>query len=152
MGNGEDDVASGAVVFVCDRQGAALQRRERCLRLAGIPYGIHAEHRPSGTYYKLCVRESDAVAAHLALQMGGCGRSSRLKQNRSSFAATLRDIAQTLWDEVLLLAGRVTDVVRSTAPLLLRGPTPPPPPREPRAVAPRASVPGPAQPRAAGSA
>ena len=133
MGNGED-VASGAVVFVCDRQGAALQRRERCLKLAGIPYGIHSEHRPSGTYYKLCVRESDAVAAHLALQMGGCGRSSRLKQNRSSFTATLRDIAQTLWDEILLLAGRVTDVVRGSAPLLLRGPTPPPPPREPRMV------------------
>ena len=56
MGYGED-VASGAVVFVCDRQGAVLQRRERCLKLAGIPYGIHAEHRPSGTYYKLCVRD-----------------------------------------------------------------------------------------------
>ena len=25
-----------AVVFVCDRQGAALGRRERCLKLAGI--------------------------------------------------------------------------------------------------------------------
>jgi hypothetical protein len=151
MGNGED-VASGAVVFVCDRQGAALQRRERCLKLAGIPYGIHAEHRPSGTYYKLCVRESDAVAAHLALQMGGCGRSSRLKQNRSSFTSTLRDIAQTLWDEIVLLVGRVTDVVRGTAPLLLRGPTPPPPPREPRAVAPRAAqVSPPLPPRVAGS-
>src|SRR5262245_2981422 len=151
MGNG-GEVAAGAVVFVCDRQGAALQRRERCLKLAGIPYGIHAEHRPSGTYYKLCVRESDAVAAHLALQMGGCGRSSRLKQNRSSLTSTLRDIAQTLWDEILLLVGRVTDVVRGTAPLLLRGPTPPPPPREPRAVAPRAASPSPAPPRVAGSA
>ena len=27
-----------AVVFVCDRQGAALGRRERCLKLAGIPF------------------------------------------------------------------------------------------------------------------
>ena len=151
MGNGED-VASGAVVFVCDRQGAALQRRERCLKLAGIPYGIHAEHRPSGTYYKLCVRESDAVAAHLALQMGGCGRSARLKQNRSSFGATLRDIAQTLWDEILLLVGRVTDVVRGTAPILLPRPAAPAPPREPLDVTPRAAPPPPAAPRAAGSA
>ena len=154
MGNGED-VASGAVVFVCDRQGAALQRRERCLKLAGIPYGIHSEHRPSGTYYKLCVRESDAVAAHLALQMGGCGRSSRLKQNRSSFTATLRDIAPTLWDEILLLVGRVTDVVRGSAPLLLRGPKPPPPSREPRVVPSRtvsAAPPVTAPPRVAGSA
>jgi hypothetical protein len=150
MGNGED-VTSGAVVFVCDRQGAALQRRERCLKLAGIPYGIHSEHRPSGTYYKLCVRESDAVAAHLALQMGGCGRSSRLKQNRSSFSATLRDIAQTLWDELLLLMGRVTDVVRGSAPLLLRGPVPPPPPREPRVVSSRPAPASAASPRAAGS-
>lgn len=150
MGNGED-VASGAVVFVCDRQGAALQRRERCLKLAGIPYGIHAEHRPSGTYYKLCVRESDAVAAHLALQMGGCGRSARLKQNRSSFGSTLRDIAQTLWDEVMLLVGRLTDVVRGTAPILLPRPTPPSP-REPLDVTPRAAAPRPAAaPRVAGS-
>src|SRR5262245_28177847 len=151
MGNGED-VAAGAVVFVCDRQGAALQRRERCLKLAGIPYGIHAEHRPSGTYYKLCVRESDAVAAHLALQMGGCGRSARLKQNRSSFASTLRDIAQTLWDEVLLLMGRLTDVVRGTAPVLLRGPAGPPAPREPHVTPRAAPPPPPAAPRAAGSA
>jgi hypothetical protein len=152
MGNGED-VASGAVVFVCDRQGAALQRRERCLKLAGIPYGIHAEHRPSGTYYKLCVRESDAVAAHLALQMGGCGRSARLKQNRSSFGSTLRDIAQTLWDEVMLLVGRLTDVVRGTAPILLPRPAARPAPREPIDVTSRAAPPPPpAAPRAAGSA
>lgn len=128
MGNGEE-VASGAVVFVSDRQGAALQRRERCLKLAGIPYGVHAEHRPSGTYYKLCVRESDAVAAHLALQMGGCGRSARLKQTRSGIGATLRDIAQTLWDEIVLLFGRLTDVIRGTAPQLLGGPGVPTEPR-----------------------
>jgi len=52
-----------AVVFVSDRSGAALRRRERCLKLAGIPHGIEAERRPSGTYYKLYVRERDAVAA-----------------------------------------------------------------------------------------
>jgi len=98
------------------------------------------------------VRESDAVAAHLALQMGGCGRSARLKQNRSSFGSTLRDIAQTLWDEVMLLIGRVTDVVRGTAPVLLRGPAGPPAPREPHEVTPRAASPRPTAPRAAGSA
>jgi hypothetical protein len=111
-----------AVVFVCDRQGAALQRRERCLKLAGIVHTVHAEQRPSGTYFKLCVREPDAVAAHLALQMGGCARSSKLKNNRSGLGATLRDIAQTFWEELLMLVGRVTDLVRTTAPRLLRGP------------------------------
>ena len=35
-----------AVVFVSDRSGAALRRRERCLKLAGIPHGIaRAEER-----------------------------------------------------------------------------------------------------------
>jgi len=123
MGNAVEE-APGAVVFVCDRQGAALQRRERCLKLAGIIYEVHAEHRPSGTYYKLCVREPDAVAAHLALQMGGCSRSSRLRQPRSGLGATLRDMGQTLWDEALLLVGRLTDFVRASTPrLLLRGPS-----------------------------
>ncbi len=108
-----------AVVFVSDRQGAALQRRERCLKLAGIVYDIEAERRPSGTYYKLCVREQDAVAAHLALQMGGCSRSSRMRQPQPTVGATLRDMARTLWEEILLLVGRVTDFVRETAPRLL---------------------------------
>ena len=112
----------GAVVFVCDRQGTALQRRERCLKLAGVVYEIDAERRPSGTYYKLCVRESDAVAAHLALQMGGCSRSSRLRQSQPSVGATLREIGRTLWEEVLLLFGRVTDLIWATAPRLLTGP------------------------------
>src|SRR5213593_4857787 len=92
-----------AVVFVCDRQGAALGRRERCLKLAGIPFGVEAERRPSGTYYKLYVRENDAVAAHLALQMGGCGRSSRLHQNQAGVMASLRELASMVWEEVLLL-------------------------------------------------
>ena len=74
----------------------------------------------------------------------------RQKQNRSSFGSTLRDIAQTLWDEIMLLVGRVTDVVRGTAPILLRGPTPPPP-REPLDVTPRAASPQSSAPRAAGS-
>ena len=111
-----------AVVFVCDRQGAALGRRERCLRLAGIAYDIEAERRPSGTYYKLAVRERDAVAAHLALQMGGCGRSSRLRQSQSGVAASLREMAHTVWDEALLLLERLVDLVWTAAPRLLTGP------------------------------
>ena len=116
---GEDEAR--AVVFVSDRQGAALGRRERCLKLAGIPYGIESERRPSGTYYKLYVRGRDAVAAHLALQMGGCSRSSRLHRTRAGAGRSLRDFAMTIWEEVLLLLGRLTDAVWS-APRLLTGP------------------------------
>jgi hypothetical protein len=117
------EVEPRAVVFVCDRQGAALARRERCLKLAGIAHEIEAERRPSGTYYKLCVREHDAVAAHLALQMGGCARSARLRQEHASVGASLRDIARTLWDEALLVLGRLVDLVRTTVPGLLTGPS-----------------------------
>jgi hypothetical protein len=124
MGYGVEGEA-GAVVFVCDRQGAALQRRERCLKLAGIVYQVEAERRPSGTYYKLCVREPDAVAAHLALQMGGCNRSSRLRQSQPSVTGTLREMGRALWDEMLMLIGRVTDLVRNVAPRLLTGPLAP---------------------------
>ena len=111
-----------AVVFVSDRQGAALGRRERCLKLAGITHRVDAERRPSGTYYKLLVQEHDAVAAHLALQMGGCARSARLQQQQPTVMASLREIAQTLWEETLLLLGRLSDLVRDTAPRLLMGP------------------------------
>jgi len=111
-----------AVVFVCDRQGAALGRRERCLKLAGVAYRIDAERRPSGTYYKLSVNEPDAVTAHLALQMGGCGRSSRLHQQESTLVTTIRDMARTFWEEALLLLGRAVDFVRGVAPRLLTGP------------------------------
>ena len=120
-----------AVVFVCDRQGAALGRRERCLKLAGIVYDIRAERRPSGTYYKLAVRERDAVAAHLALQMGGCGRSSRLRQSQSGVSASLREMGRTLWDEALLLFARLIDLVKSSAPRLLAGPARPASPPAP---------------------
>src|SRR5690349_4356673 len=116
------EAEGGAVVFVCDRQGAALQRRERCLKLAGIVYRVDAERRPSGTYYKLYVRETDAVAAHLALQMGGCNRSSRLRQAQPSMGATLREMGRTLWDEILVLYGRLKDFVVSVAPKLITGP------------------------------
>jgi hypothetical protein len=117
-----------AVVFVSDRNGAALRRRERCLKLAAIPHSVDAERRPSGTYYKLCVREGDAVAAHLALQMGGCGRSLRLQENRTTFSlgSTMRDIARTMWDEAVLLVGKLADVLRGLAPQLLTGPRTPP--------------------------
>ena len=111
-----------AVVFVSDRSGAALRRRERCLKLAGIPHSIEAERRPSGTYYKLIVREQDAVAAHLALQMGGCGRTLKLQETTPTLGATFRDLAHTVWDELSLLAAKVVDLVWSVAPRLLTGP------------------------------
>ena len=116
-----------AVVFVSDRSGAALRRRERCLKLAGIPHAIEAERRPSGTYYKLIVREQDAVAAHLALQMGGCGRTLKLQETTPTLGATFRDLARTLWDELTLFAGKVMDLVWSVAPRLLTGPSNRPP-------------------------
>ncbi len=114
-----------AVVFVSDRSGAALRRRERCLKLAGIPHSIEAERRPSGTYYKLIVREADAVAAHLALQMGGCSRTLKLQETTPTLGATFRDLARTMWDELVLLASKVADFFRSVAPRLLTGPTRP---------------------------
>jgi len=112
-----------AVVFVSDRSGAALRRRERCLKLAGIPHAIEAERRPSGTYYKLIVREQDAVAAHLALQMGGCGRTLKLQETTPTLGATLRDLARTMWDELTLLGSKLLDLVWSVAPRLLTGPS-----------------------------
>jgi hypothetical protein len=108
-----------AVVFVSDRSGAALRRRERCLKLAGIPHSIEAERRPSGTYYKLIVREKDAVAAHLALQMGGCGRSLKLQEATPTLGTTLKDLARTVWDELTLLATKLLDLLWSVAPKLL---------------------------------
>ena len=110
-----------AVVFVCDRQGPALGRRERCLRLAGIPFGIDPERRPSGTYYKLYVREKDAVAAHLALQMGGCAKSSALTRQQPGILESVKDVATALWEEAVLLFGRLVDLVREV-PRLLTGP------------------------------
>jgi hypothetical protein len=112
-----------AVVFVSDRSGAALRRRERCLKLAGISHGIEAERRPSGTYYKLIVKEEDAVAAHLALQMGGCGRTLKLQETTPTLGATVRELARTVWDELVLLAGKLVDAVWSVAPRLLTGPS-----------------------------
>jgi len=112
-----------AVVFVGDRSGPALRRRERCLKLAAIPYTVDVERRPSGTYYKLTVREGDAVAAHLALQMGGCGRSLRLRESPSGGVLRgLREVGKTVWDEMRLLAGCLLDLVRRVTPRLLPAP------------------------------
>lgn len=120
---GADDSGLQAVVFVADRSGAALRRRERCLKLAGIAHAVVMERRPSGTYYKLCVREGDAVAAHLALQMGGVSRSVKLREPAatSTFDA-VREFGRALWDEVVYLASRFLDLVWETAPRLLTGP------------------------------
>jgi hypothetical protein len=119
----EEASEARAVVFVADRSGPALRRRERCLRLAAIPYTVSVERRPSGTYYKLTVRERDAVAAHLALQMGGCGRTVRLRETPSSgLLASLREVARTLWEELRLLAGSLVDLIRRVTPRLLPAP------------------------------
>src|SRR5262249_22501999 len=114
--------APQAVVFVSDRQGAALGRRERCLKLAGITHRVDAERRPSGTYYKLLVHEHDAVAGSLALQLGGGGRPAGVQQQQPTMMASLRELGRTLWEETLLLLGRLTDLIRDTAPRLLMGP------------------------------
>src|SRR5262249_57588842 len=94
-----------AVVFVSDRDGQALRRRERCLAQAGIAHALESERRASATYYKLCVSEGDAVNAYLALGAGGYGRSARLREHQEP---------------------RVTQAL-SGRPPLLRPPTPPPP-------------------------
>lgn len=122
----EDGAAAHAVVFVSDRSGAGLLRRERCLRLAGIPFEIRTERRVSGTYFKLCVRERDAVTAYLALQMGGCAKTVRLRETPSTSPfASVRDMLVTLWDEMALLGGWVADLVWQATPRLIAGPPKP---------------------------
>ena len=54
--------------------------------------------------------------------MGGCGRAAKLRQGENSWSATLSDIVRAVWDEVALLLGRVTDLVRGVAPRLLPRP------------------------------
>lgn len=110
-----------AVVFVSDRFGRPLRARERCLQLAGIPWSTVSERRPSGTYYKLCVREQDAVDALLALRLGGFCRSVRLRTTTPSVAEQLIDAARDMWDEALELVVQVVDLVR-TVPRLVTGP------------------------------
>ena len=112
------------VVFVSDRSAASLRRRERCLELAGITSSIVTERRPSGTYYKLCVREEDTVDAHLALQLGGFCRSVKLRRNNRGVTDVIEDLASGAWEEFLALLDRVAELVR-TAPRLLLGRTEP---------------------------
>jgi hypothetical protein len=119
-----DSAEWGAVVYVSDRVGPALRRRERCLRLANIPYAVLTHGRPSGTYYNLCVREEDAISAHLALQMGGCCRSMSLRRrNEASVGGTLdavsaavRDGSAALWDRLVVAVGGLTDLLWTWAP------------------------------------
>jgi hypothetical protein len=54
--------------------------------------------------------------------MGGCGRTLKLQETTPTLGATLRELARTVWDELVLLAGKVVDVVWSMAPRLLTGP------------------------------
>lgn len=109
-----------AVVFVTDRAGPALRRRERCLGLAGIACTLESERRPSGIYFKLCVADADAVAAHLALSMGGCERPPRLREPVTPpLTDSLGDVAGMLRDEAVIAAGRLIDAVRTAAPRLL---------------------------------
>jgi hypothetical protein len=108
-----------SVVYVSDRTGAGLRRRERCLKLAGISYSVLAERRPSGTYYKLCVREEEAVSAHLALQMGGCCRSMRLRPSSGGVVTALTDLGESVWDHIALLLSGLVDLLRARTPRLL---------------------------------
>lgn len=121
---------SRAVVFVSDRTGRALRRRERCLELAGIAYSLESERRPSGTYWKLCVAEPDVVNAYLALDLGGCKQQPRLHERSiPGLAESLSDVAGMLRDEAALAAEKLVDTLRVVAPQVLSGLRPP---REPR--------------------
>jgi hypothetical protein len=104
-----------AVVYVSDRAGAAIYRRERCLRQANIACVVLVENRPSGPYYKLCVQEHTAVDAHLALRLAGFTRSVRFSPPSEGVAAALRDLINTIREEVDLLVVQAVDLVR-TAP------------------------------------
>jgi hypothetical protein len=98
------------VVFVSDRPDGALRRRERCLVRAGLACSILSERRASGTYFKLCVREHDVVDAHLALRLGGFCRSARLRGRGAG--AAVRSLPRTVWDQIVLLAQSLVDLVR----------------------------------------
>jgi hypothetical protein len=113
---------SRAVVFVSDRTGPALRRRERCLDLAGIAYSLESERRPSGTYFKLCVADRDAVNAYLAIGVGGCKRQPRLHEHLvPGLTESLSDVAGMLRDEAAIAAGKLVETVRGVAPQLLPG-------------------------------
>ena len=109
-----------AVVFVSERDGQALRRRERCLAVAGIACELESERRAAATYYKLYVSEHDAVNAYLALGAGGCGRTQRLREHSEpGLTETLSDVAGMLRDEAAVAAGKLVDAVKGAAPQLL---------------------------------
>ena len=96
------------------------------MRLAAIPFEVRTERRVSGTYFMLCVRERDAVTAYLALQMGGCSKTVRLRQaTAESPFSSLREMLSTLRDEAAVLLGWVVDLVWQMTPHLLTGPPEP---------------------------
>jgi len=108
------------VVFVSDRDGQALRRRERCLEEAGIAHALESERRASATYYKLCVSEGDAVNAYLALGAGGCRRPVRLREHAEpGVTEALSDVAGMLRSEATVAATMLLDAVKVAAPQLL---------------------------------
>lgn len=108
------------MVFVSDRDGQALRRRERCLADAGIAHALESERRASATYYKLCVSEGDAVNAYLALGAAGCGRPGRLREHpEPGVTEALSDVAGMLRSEAAVAATKLLDAVRVAAPQLL---------------------------------
>jgi hypothetical protein len=110
---------TGAVVFVTTRTGAALTRRQHCLELAGIPYSLESEVRPSGTYLKLCVADADVVDAYAALGMGGCSRAAKLTEaGTDPTAASLAEVASMLRDEATIAAEKLVEGVRDVMPAL----------------------------------
>jgi len=113
-----DSAEWSAVVFVGDRPDAALRRRERCLKLAGITSSVVTEQRPSGAYYKLCVREEDILNAHLALRLGGFCRTVKLRNARPGVTARLEELVRGTLEEALELLNRIVDFVRETPRLL----------------------------------
>jgi hypothetical protein len=109
------------VVFVSDRRDAALRRRERCLRNAAIASFVLIECRPSGAYYKLCVREEDVLDAHLALRVGGLCCSLRLHKQRRGVIDWVEVWMQDVWEGALLLLTSFVDLLWES-PRQLTGP------------------------------
>lgn len=106
-----------AVVFVTSRPGPALKRRERCLELAGIPYTLEPERRPSGMFLKLSVAEEHAVDAYGALGLGGCTRIPRPVQP-DPMSESITQVASMLRDEAGIAADKIAEVLRVAAPRL----------------------------------
>jgi len=106
-----------AVVFVTSRPGPALKRRERCLDLAGIPFTLEPERRPSGTFLKLCVAEEHAVDAYAALGLGGCTRAPRPPQP-DPMSESIAQVASMLRDEAGIAADKLAEALRVAAPRL----------------------------------